>query len=122
VPGALLFRAESALVYFNAEHVATTVLERARAEGDGLRLVVCDLSTSPYVDIAGARMLATLHDELAKRDATLRVAEAHAGVRDLLRAEGLEEKFGRIDRLTTVADVIDGFAHAPEHRPRDGEA
>jgi len=111
VPGALIFRVESSLLYFNAEHVASTVLAGARAEGDGLRLVVCDLSTSPYVDLAGARMLAALHDELAKRDATLRVAEAHAGVRDLLRACGLEEKVGRVDRLTTVADVIGGTAH-----------
>ena len=39
-------------------------------------------------------MLAGLYDELARRGATLRVAEAHAGVRDLLRACGLEEKSG----------------------------
>ena len=56
-------------------------------------------------------MLAGLYDELAKRGATLRVVEAHAGVRDLLRACGLEEKVGRVDRLTTVADVIGGTAH-----------
>ena len=30
-------------------------------------------------------MLEALHDELAERGATLRVAEAHAGVRDLVR-------------------------------------
>jgi len=48
--------------------------------------------------------------------------EARAGVRDLLRAGGLEEKVGRIDRLTTVADVIDGSAHAPEHSPREDDA
>jgi len=98
------------------------VLERARAEGDGLRLVVCDLTTSSHVDLAGARMLEGLHDELAKRGGTLRLVEARAGVRDLLRAEGLEEKVGRIDRLTTVADVIDGSAHAPEHSPREADA
>lgn len=110
VPGALLFRVEASLLYFNAEHIASSVLERVRVEGDGLRLVVCDLTTSPHVDLAGARMLEGLHDELAKRGITLRVVEARAGVRDLLRAEGLEEKVGRIDRFKTVADVIDGAA------------
>jgi high affinity sulfate transporter 1 len=124
VPGALLFRVESSLLYFNAEHIATTVLERVRAEGDGLGLVVCDLTTSPYVDLAGARMLEGLHDELAKRDISLRVVEARAGARDLLRAEGLEEKVGRIDRFRTVADVIDGSAHdgGPEDRGHEREA
>ena len=31
----LIFRVESSLLYFNAEHVASTVLAGARAEGDG---------------------------------------------------------------------------------------
>ena len=124
VPGALLFRVESSQLYFNTEHIATTVLGRVRAEGDGLRLVVCDLSTSPYVDLAGARMLEGLHDELVKRAIALRVVEARAGVRDLLRAEGLEEKVGRIDRFKSVTDVIDGSAHddGPEDRAHEREA
>ena len=61
-----------------------------------------------------------LHDELAKRGITLRVAEARAGVRDLLRAGGLEEKVGRVDRLTTVADVIGGTDLGSEDRPHEG--
>jgi MFS superfamily sulfate permease-like transporter len=84
---------------------------------------VGDLTTSPHVDLAGARMLEGLHDELAKRGIALRVVEARAGVRDLLRAAGLEEKIGRIDRFKTVADVIDGSAHdgGPEDRPHERE-
>ena len=56
---------------------------RARA----CALVVWDLSTSPYVDIAGARMLAEVARELAARGIELRIAEAHAtGARP--RAQG----------------------------------
>ncbi len=110
VPGALLFRVESSLLYFNVEHVAAAVLERVRAEGAALRLVVCDLSSSPYVDLAGARMLEGIHEELAKRRIELRLVEARSGVRDLLRAEGLDEKVGRIDRFESVADVVEGVA------------
>ncbi len=110
VPGALLFRVESSLLYFNVEHVEAAVLERVRAEGAALRLVVGDLSASPYVDLAGARMLEGLHEELAKRRIELRLVEARSGVRDLLRAEGLDEKVGRIDRFESVADVVEGVA------------
>ncbi|MCI0585467.1 MAG: SulP family inorganic anion transporter [Planctomycetes bacterium] len=110
VPGALLFRVESSLLYFNVEHVAAAVLERVRAEGGALRLVVGDLSASPYVDLAGARMLEGMHEELAKRGIALRLVEARSGVRDLLRAEGLEERVGRIDRFESVADVVEGEA------------
>jgi MFS superfamily sulfate permease-like transporter len=74
-----------------------------------VRLVVCDLSNSPYVDLTGARMLAKLSEDLAERAAALRLAEIRAETRDLLRAEELEAKVGRIDRFTSVADVVQRF-------------
>jgi SulP family sulfate permease len=107
--GVLAFRVESALLYFNAENVMRAVLDQLRSEGSGICLVVCDLSTSPYVDLAGARMLESLSDELAKRNVTLRVTDAHAAVRDLLRAQGVDEKVGGINRFASVADVVDHF-------------
>jgi len=109
IDGVLAFRVEAALLYFNVENVQQAVLDRWRAAGPAVRLVVCDLSTSPYVDLAGARMLASVGDELAKRHVTLRVTDAHASVRDLLRAEGVDEKVGGINRFASVADVVDDF-------------
>jgi STAS domain-containing protein len=66
IGGILAFRVEASLLYFNVGSVLETV--RARLQGDraGVRLVICDLSTSPYVDLAGARMLRDLGQELAK--------------------------------------------------------
>ena len=72
-------------------------------------LVACDLSTSPYVDLAGGRMLANLSDELANHHVAMRRAEACAETRDLLRAEGSEAKVGTIDRFTSIADVGEQF-------------
>jgi len=109
IDGVLAFRVESSLLYFNVENVQQAVLDRLRAQGTGVRLVVCDLSTSPYVDLAGARMLESLSDELAKRNVTLRVTDAHASVRDLLRAEGVDERVGGINRFASVADVVEHF-------------
>jgi len=53
--------------------------------------------------------LARLSEDLAERGATIRLAELHAATRDLLRAENLEAKVGRIDRFTSVADVVERF-------------
>jgi MFS superfamily sulfate permease-like transporter len=108
-PGVLAFRVESGIVYFNVGHVFRVVLDRVEAELKTLRLVICDLSTSPNIDLAGARMLLELQTELAKRGVILRLVEAHASVRDLLRIEGAEDRVGRIDRFATVADVIEHF-------------
>jgi SulP family sulfate permease len=109
VPGALLFRVEASLLYFNVEHVRDAVWQRIRTAPGPLNLVVCDLSTSPTVDLAGARMLAKLHQELKAAGVRLRLVAAHAAARDILRAEGLEESIGYFGRRITVADVIDEF-------------
>ena len=109
VRGALVFRVDAALVYFNVEHVQNAVWERIRSAADPLRLVVCDLSTSPNVDLAGARMLAKLHAELESAGIGLRFAGAHATVRDILRAQGLEERAGHIGRRVTAIDIVDEF-------------
>jgi SulP family sulfate permease len=104
---AIAFRPEAALLYVNAESVLEAVLARIGGRSD-LRLVVCDLSTSPYVDLAGSRMLHDLHGQLAARGVELRVVGAHGRVRDLLRADGVGEKVGRFDRGVTLAGLLDG--------------
>jgi MFS superfamily sulfate permease-like transporter len=89
--------------------VQEAVWERIRSATAPLRLVVCDLSTSPNVDLAGARMLAKLHADLKATGIELRMASAHAGVRDLLRAEGLEERAGYFGRRIAAIDIVDEF-------------
>jgi sulfate permease, SulP family len=97
------------MVYFNVDHIFRVVLDRIEAELKTLRLVVCDLSTSPNIDVAGPKMLLELQTELAKRGLVLRLVEAHASVRDLLRIEWVEDRVGRVDRFSTVADVVENF-------------
>lgn len=106
-PGVLAFRVESGIVYFNSEHVFDSVLDRLDGSSQPVRVVICDLTTSPVVDIAGARMFLALHTELSKREITFRLVEARSRVRDMLRVEGVEEKVGRIDRFTNLADAIE---------------
>ena len=88
VPAALLFRTEASLLYFNADHVREAVMKRVREMNGSLRLAICDLSTSPYVDLAGAEMLAGLHGELASSNVRLQIVEARSSVRDRLRGGG----------------------------------
>ena len=108
-PGVIPFRVESGIVYFNAEHVFDSVIARLDATREPIRLVICDLSTSPRIDMAGARMFRALHAELEKRSIAFRLVEARSTVRDMLRVEGVEEKVGRIDRFTMLADAIEDF-------------
>ncbi|QDU23527.1 SulP family inorganic anion transporter [Urbifossiella limnaea] len=106
VPGVLAFRVEGSLVYFNADHVLQTVLQRVGGE-PGLRRVVYDLSNTPYVDVAGSRMLRRLHDELAAKEIGFRLVGAHGEVRDRLRFEKLEEWAGPINRHVSLGEAVD---------------
>lgn len=108
-PGLLIFRVEAVLLYFNVENIDRMVLNQVHAASTPVRMVVCDLSTSPYIDAAGARMLDRLQKQLANEDIRFTIAEAHAEVRDILRATGVDESLGGVNRFTSVADVVDDF-------------
>jgi sulfate permease, SulP family len=105
VPRVLVLRIESGLFYFNAENVRLEILNRARLD-PSVRLLVIDLSTSPNIDLAGSRMFADLHQELAHDSVSLKLAEVHGAVRDLLLAEKLNSKIEAIDQREEVAAMI----------------
>ena len=111
-PGVIVFRVEASLFYFNVEHVRGRVWEKITTAGS-VRLVVCDLSASPHVDLAAAAMLARLYDDLTARGVPLRIVEARAQARDLLRAWGLEEKVGHLGRQLSVDQAIVEFVENP---------
>ena len=117
LPHVLAFRVEASLVYFNVDHVRQTVLRRAVGEC-GLRRRVYDLSNTPYVDVAGARMLRRLHDELAGDKVELRVVGAHSEIRDRLRLKKLQEYVGPINRRTSLVQSV-AINEAPAAPPPD---
>ena len=111
VAGVLIVRVESSLLYFNVSHVQEELRRQLADAGSDLRLVVWDLSTSPYVDIAGGRLLGETQRELAARGVAMRVVEAHAPVRDLIRKE-LGMTVGEVSRRISIDDAIAASASA----------
>jgi high affinity sulfate transporter 1 len=105
LPGVLAFRVQASILYFNADHVLEVVRSRVTVQ-QGLRRVICDLSNAPYVDVAGARMLKRLYQELEVAKIDFKIVEAHGPVRDVLRAEGVEQQVGSITRHTSLAELI----------------
>lgn len=107
IPGVLAFRPDGAVFYVNADGVLGAVLERLALQPAGVvRLVACDLSAAPYLDLAAVGMLRRLHAELSGRGIRLAVVGAHGGVRDLLRRDGFAAIIGGIARETTLDAVL----------------
>jgi sulfate permease, SulP family len=109
LPGVIAFRPEASLIYVNADSVLEAVLNRLQAASPpDIHLMICDLSAAPYLDLAGSRMLQQLHDELVSRNIALRIIGAHGSARDLLRAEGIEDKVGELNRSVTLERLLRG--------------
>jgi high affinity sulfate transporter 1 len=109
VPGALLVRVESSLLYFNAEHVRDTVAARLRAEAAPPKIVILDLSASPHLDIQACGVVMNMADDIKAAGAHLQIVEARSSVRDRLRAEGMEGHVKQVNRFTSVADAVEDF-------------
>jgi len=112
IPGVLVFRPESSLLYFNVDHVCDTIADSVRAEPARPRLVVLDLSAAAYVDMQAAHALGGLADELKAAGVGIQAVEPRASVRDRLRGEGVDEKLGGVNRFTSVADAVESAGPA----------
>jgi high affinity sulfate transporter 1 len=101
VPGAFVFRADGALLYFNVDYVRDRFAELLAAREDRVSTAVFFLGAVPAVDLAGAEMLIELRHALAARGVELRLAGAHGAVRSALVRAGLEA--GAVQAYPTVA-------------------
>lgn len=105
--GVLIVRPEGSLIYVNAGAVLETIQSRmSREDPSEIHLMICDLSASPFIDLAGSRLLHELQADLAARDIRLRIVGARGYVRDFLRADGVDEKVGGIEKTTTIDELI----------------
>jgi len=108
LPGVMAFRPEASVTYVNAEAIQGAVMARLDvAGGVPVRLVVCDLSASPHMDVAGARMLEELAGACAAKSVPFRIVGALGVVRDLLRNAGVAEKVGGLDRTRTLESAVE---------------
>ena len=112
IPGVLIFRPESALYYFNMDHVCEAVLSRVCAEPVPPKLVVLDLSAAPRVDLYSAHALGAMATEITAQGVRFQTVEARSSVRDRLRNEGVDSKLGGINRFTSVGDAVEDFEKA----------
>jgi MFS superfamily sulfate permease-like transporter len=105
LPGALVVRCESALLYFNVDYVRGRVLQLIADRPDPVQLVVLYLGAVPHIDLAGAELLEDLHTSLHARGIELQLAEPHGEIRDALKRAGLERLYGGADSSQTI-DVV----------------
>ena len=108
IPGILLFRVEASVLYFNVENIRNRIWAEILSAKTSPEAVIWDFSTSPYVDTAGAALIKKLYLDLKAKGIAFKIAEAHAEVRDILRAEEIEHLMGHISRKVSIDDLVSG--------------
>jgi high affinity sulfate transporter 1 len=106
--GIVILRIESGLYFANAETVRSRIIDAGTE--DGVHGVVVDAESTPFIDISGARMLVSAHEELRADGVRLVLARAVGQVRDVVGCitddRDLTEPYATIDgAVRALADV-----------------
>jgi sulfate permease, SulP family len=105
--GIVVLRLESGLFFANADVVRDVI--RAHAAEPGIRAIVLDAETIPYVDVTAARMLLQLGGDLEREDVRLVMARDIGQVRDVLRRTEGERL--PLSAYPTVREAIAALTH-----------
>jgi high affinity sulfate transporter 1 len=106
LPHVLVCRTEGSLVYFNVDHVRSRVLALVAERPVPPDLVILFMGNVPFIDLAGAEVLAELHATLARRGIELKLAETHGPVRDAMQRLGEPEAMRLAERNQTVDQIL----------------
>jgi sulfate permease, SulP family len=109
IPGLLMLRIESPILYFNSEDVFQKILASAEKYQPGLKLLVIDLSAATNVDVAGSKMLLQIADQLEKKGVQLKLVDVLSDARDILRKQGMEDHIGHISRQSTLMETVEAY-------------
>ena len=112
-PGVTVLRVESGVFFGNADHVRAAGEDAATA--DGIRAVVLDCETMPFVDVTAARMLNQLAADLHRHGVRLVLAGEIGQVRDMVAAVSAHDQAPRYHR--TVAEAVHAAQAGPTGPP-----
>jgi len=109
IPGLIIYRFDSSLVFFNADYFKDRVRTVIEQEPSKLRVFILDAEAMSVLDITGAYALEGLLTELARQGIDLEVARAKGLFRLMLERTGVAEQIGETHMFPTVRAGIQAF-------------
>ena len=106
IPGVLAFRPEASLIYVNADTVLESVLAASAADKPTRSGWWCAICRLHRLSILAARRCCTSCRPSLLREIQIAHRRRDRGVRDLLRADKLDEKVGELDQATTLERLL----------------
>jgi high affinity sulfate transporter 1 len=109
-PGLLIYRFDSALLFFNSDHFKSRVRTLVAEAKTPLRCVLLDAGSMPAIDTTGVATLDEVRGELAGRGIGLAVAGAKAPLRLMLDRTGVAQQIGPERLFPTVGSAVAALA------------
>ena len=102
IPGLIIYRFDSSLLFFNADYFKDRVRAIIRNANTKPTWFLFDVESVPVLDITGADALEELRAELAGQGIVLAIARAKGLFRVMLERSGVAETIGRQHIFSTV--------------------
>ena len=112
IPGLLLYRFESNLLFFNVDFFKERLMAAIARETEPVHWVVVDASPVNVVDITALHKLLDLRQELAERGIELRFARVKQSLWRFFSTKWVEHhpQFRKEPRLHTLASAVEAFS------------
>ena len=122
IPGLIIYRFESSLLFFNADHFKDRARAIIKDANTRPRWFLFNAESVPVLDLTGADALAELHTELASQGIVLAIARSKGRFRVMLDRSGVTEKIGREHLFPTVHAGAEAFLAQGFGSPKSGNS
>jgi MFS superfamily sulfate permease-like transporter len=115
VPGLLIYRFDSALIFTNADffekEIREHISEQNAATGVPVQRVLINAETMNDIDTTGTDILTDLSESLEKDAIDLALAKVRDPVREMMRLSGAEEAIGADNFYASVSEGARAYLH-----------
>src|SRR4030095_7599586 len=108
-PGILIYRFESALVFFNADYFKSRVRELISKAQQKPALLLLDMGSVNLIDVTGNDYLEDLIDELNSKGIKVAFARSKKRFLEMIEKSGIAEKIGRKHVYLSVREGVEDY-------------
>lgn len=106
LPGLMIYRFESSLLFFNSDYFKSRVRALVNEANPRPRYFLLDAESMPYMDTTGVASLEDVVDELSELGIAFAVVQARGQVRLMLERTGLKQKIGEGNFFSTLESAV----------------
>ncbi|HMR41225.1 MAG TPA: SulP family inorganic anion transporter [Ignavibacteria bacterium] len=109
IPGLVIFRIESAMVFFNSDYLKTKLLEMIDNQKEKVECVILNADSVNMLDVTAADALEHLYYELHSRGIYMKLARANAQFEKMVSSISKYEKEHEIVNYNSVYDAVQAY-------------